>query len=198
MIYTRSGFQTIKTTLEKICPFCFQCLIPGNYTVRLKPKMKASSQIQKLLKLEGKCHRLDLKQIKLLRRYKVSRSLLMVTCNMCKKITKYPGTSRSLLAAASSGSSTPKFKHGMKIPDVKTPTSGRKSNFAFVDDKPCPKSRSPAITPRTCNSSSSSPSTSTKSARKSKFHFSRLKMLLNQDKKPTSKKGNLQNFLSML
>nr|XP_033786509.1 UPF0711 protein C18orf21 homolog isoform X1 [Geotrypetes seraphini] len=79
LLYTRSSFQTVKTTPERICSFCFQCLGPGSYTARLKPKMKATLQIQKLLKLEAKSHRLNLKQTKLLRKYKISRSVLNIS-----------------------------------------------------------------------------------------------------------------------
>ncbi|XP_030060470.1 UPF0711 protein C18orf21 homolog [Microcaecilia unicolor] len=190
LLYTRSAFQTVKATPERICSFCFQCLVPGSYMARLKPKMKATPQVQKLLKLEAKSHRLNLKQTKLLRRYKMSRSTLLITCNTCKRITKYPGESRSLLAAVSSGSSTPNLKHGTKILDMKTPTPVFKSDFG--------KNRSPAVTPRAYSSNSSTPSSSTKSAKKSKCHFSRLKMLLKQDKKQKSKKGDLKSFLSTL
>ncbi|XP_078541848.1 UPF0711 protein C18orf21 homolog [Lissotriton helveticus] len=189
LLCTRSSMQKLKgkATDEGICPHCFESLVPGNHTVRLKPKMKITTQIQKLLKQEAKSCRLNLKQVKLLRKYKLSRSMLVITCNMCKKRRKHPGETRSFLVSTSP--STPKAKHGMMTPPElkKTPASGRKSNLS-----------SPAITPRSSSSGNSSPSVSAKSLNKNKFHFSRLKMLLNQDEKEKSKKGDLQNFLSAL
>ncbi|KAJ1203975.1 hypothetical protein NDU88_007756 [Pleurodeles waltl] len=186
---TRSSLQKLKgkPTDERICPFCFESLVPGNHTVRLKPKMKITTHILKLLKQEAKSCRLNLKQVKLLRKYKLSRSMLVITCNMCKKSRKHPGETRHFLV--SNSPSTPKAKHGMKTPPElkKTPASGSKSNLS-----------SPALTPRSSSSGHSSPSVLAKSLKKSKFHFSRLKMLLNQDEKEKIKKGDLQNFLSAL
>lgn len=65
--------------LERICPYCFQFLAPDTYRVRLKPKMKVTPQIEKILKREAKNHKLNMKQTKLLRKYKESRSVLVRT-----------------------------------------------------------------------------------------------------------------------
>ncbi|XP_069476631.1 UPF0711 protein C18orf21 homolog [Ambystoma mexicanum] len=186
---TRTSLQESqgKPIDRRVCPFCFEILVPGNHTVRLKPKMKMTTQIRKLLKAEAKSCRLHLKQIKLLRKYKLSKSVLVVTCNLCKRSTKHPGETRSFLA--SNSPATPKARSGMTTtPQLKkTPSSGSKSNLS-----------SPVVTPRSCSSGHPSPSVSSKSSKKSKFHFSRLKMLLTQDEKEKNKKGNLQNFLSAL
>lgn len=65
--------------LERICPYCFQFLVPDSYRVRLKPKMKVTPQIEKVLKREAKNHKLNMKQTKLLRKYRESRSILVRT-----------------------------------------------------------------------------------------------------------------------
>ncbi|KAF4790105.1 hypothetical protein TURU_144156 [Turdus rufiventris] len=58
--------------LERICPYCFQFLAPDTYRVRLKPKMKVTPQIEKILKREAKNHKLNMKQTKLLRKTRES------------------------------------------------------------------------------------------------------------------------------
>ncbi|KAM5157850.1 UPF0711 protein C18orf21 homolog [Mantella aurantiaca] len=186
-----------KTTSKKreICPFCFQIFTPDNYKVRLRPKMKITPRIEMLLKKEAKSHRLNLKQTRLLRKYKCSRSVLVVTCNTCKMASKYPGESRNVLA---NGPGTPKTKRNFGSPKLKTPGSSRKVKLSYSEEKLSSKSKSPVLTPRSCVSAHSSPATIAKSAKKGKFQFSRLKMLLSQDEKETSKKGDLQNFLTSL
>lgn len=62
-----------------MCPYCFEFLVPDSYRVRLKPKMKVTPQIEKVLKREAKNHKLNMKQTKLLRKYRESRSILVRT-----------------------------------------------------------------------------------------------------------------------
>lgn len=187
--------KTVTSEKKGICPFCFQIFTPDNRKVRLRPKMKITPRIEILLKREAKCHRLNLKQTKLLRKYKCSRSVLVVTCNTCKMVSKYPGESRNGLA---NGPGTPKTKRNFGSPDLRTPGSNRKVNLSYSEEKLSSKSKSPVLTPRSCVSAHSSPATIAKSAKKGKFQFSRLKMLLSQDEKETSKKGHLHNFLTSL
>ncbi|KAJ7415498.1 hypothetical protein WISP_78051 [Willisornis vidua] len=68
--------QAKECGLERVCPYCFQFLVPDGYRVRLKPKMKVSPQIEKVLKREAKNHKLNMKQTKLLKKYRESRSVL--------------------------------------------------------------------------------------------------------------------------
>ncbi|XP_056376785.1 UPF0711 protein C18orf21 homolog [Hyla sarda] len=178
-----------------ICPFCFQIRLPDNHKVRLKPKMKLTPQIENLLKKEAKCHRLNLKQTNLLRKYKLSRSYLVVTCNTCKMVSKYPGESRIVIA---NSPGTPKTMRNFGSPDLRKPGSSRKVNLSYSDEKLSSKTRSPVLTPRSCVSATSSPATVAKSSKKGKFHFSRLKMLLSQEEKEQDKKQDLQNFLTSL
>ncbi|XP_073532734.1 UPF0711 protein C18orf21 homolog [Phyllobates terribilis] len=178
-----------------ICPFCFQIRLPDNHKVRLKPKMKITPQIENLLKKEAKCHRLNLKQAKLLRKYKLSRSCLVVTCNTCQMISRYPGESRIVIA---NSPGTPKIIRNFASPDLRKPGSNRKVNLSYSEEKLGSKTRSPVLTPRLCASATSSPAPRAKSAKKGKFHFSRLKMLLGQEEKEQNKKQNLQNFLTSL
>ncbi|XP_018419085.1 PREDICTED: UPF0711 protein C18orf21 homolog [Nanorana parkeri] len=186
-----------KVTSKKkgICPFCFQLFTPDNRKVRLRPKIKITPRIELLLRKEAKSHRLNLKHTKLLRKYKCSRSVLVVTCNTCKMVSKYPGEGRNGLT---SGPSTPKTKRNFGSPDLRTPGSSRKVNMSYSEEKLSSKSKSPVLTPRSCVSAHSSPATMAKSTKKGKFKFSRLKMLLSQDEKTPSKKGDLQNFLTSL
>ncbi|KAM8966397.1 UPF0711 protein C18orf21 homolog [Pelodytes ibericus] len=179
----------------KICSFCFQILSPDNRKVRLRPKMKITPLIESLLRKEAKNYRLNLKQTKLLRKYKLARSMLVVTCNTCKMASKYPSETRNSLA---NSPGTPRIKRGSTNPDLRTPGSARKVNMSYSDGKLSSKGKSPILTPRSCASAQSSPATLPKSAKKGKFKFSRLKMLLGQEEKETPTKGNLHKFLSSL
>ncbi|XP_053569022.1 UPF0711 protein C18orf21 homolog isoform X2 [Bombina bombina] len=184
-----------KKPKEKICPFCYQLLMPGIYKVRLKPKKKITPQIERLLRKEAKSHRLNYKQTKLLRKYKLARSVLVVTCNTCSKVSKYPGECRNVI---SSNPGTPKTKRGFPSPELRTPGTSRKVNISYSEEKLCSKGKSPVSTPRSCSSAHASPATTAKSAKKGKFHFSRLKMLLSQEEKEPTKKSELKNFLLSL
>ncbi|XP_075684620.1 UPF0711 protein C18orf21 homolog [Rhinoderma darwinii] len=188
--------KNVKSKEKGICPFCFQIRLPDNHKVRLKPKMKITPQIENLLKKEAKCHRLNLKQTKLLRKYKLSRCSLVVTCNTCKMVSKHPGESRIVIANIPG---TPKTKRNFGSPDLRKPGSNRKVNLSYSEEKLSSKTRSPVLTPRLCASAQSSPSTIKKSTiKKGKFHFLRLKMLLSQEKKEPNKSKDLKNFLTSL
>ncbi|XP_074844114.1 UPF0711 protein C18orf21 homolog [Carettochelys insculpta] len=181
-----------KADKERICPHCFQFLIPDNHRVRLKPKMKVTPRIQKLLNREAKNHKLNLKQTKLLKKYKDSRSVLLVTCSTCNKTTRHYGKSRDFLATATSRSGTPKSKPGSKTPipaNKMTPLSHSKSGS---------KGKSPASNSRTFISEQSPSSSFPKTRKNTKFHFSQLKWLLNCEEKQKSQKRDLKNFLSSL
>ncbi|CAH2283786.1 Hypothetical predicted protein [Pelobates cultripes] len=187
-----------KSTLEnrgRMCTFCFQILSHDNYKVRLRPKMKITPRIERLLQKEAKDYRLNLKQTKLLNKYKLSESVLVVTCNTCKKNSKFPGESRSSLA---NSPGTPKIKRGSATLDLRTPSSVRKANLSYSEEKLSSTGKSPVITPRFCASAQSSPASLPKSVKKGKFKFSRLKMILSQETKEIPKKADLQNFLSSL
>ncbi|KAM7175718.1 UPF0711 protein C18orf21 homolog isoform 1-T1 [Macrochelys suwanniensis] len=182
-----------KTDRERICPYCFQFLVPDNHRVRLKPKMKLTPRIQKLLNREAKNHKLNLKQTKLLKKYKDSGSVLLVTCNTCNKTTRHHGKSRDFLATATSRSGTPKSK-----PNPKTPMSANKMT-PLNHSKSGSKSKSPASTSRTCMSEQSPSSSFPKTPKNTKFHFTQLKRLLNlEEKQKSQKKMDLKNFLSSL
>ncbi|XP_066435191.1 UPF0711 protein C18orf21 homolog isoform X2 [Eleutherodactylus coqui] len=128
-----------------VCPFCFQIRLPDNHKVRLNPKMRITPQIANLLKKEAACHRLNLKQTKLLRRYKLSRSSLVVTCNTCRMVSKYPGEGRRVVA---SSPGTPKAKRNFGSPDLGRPGSNRKVNLSYSEEKLSSQTRSPVLTPR--------------------------------------------------
>ncbi|KAL8165862.1 UNVERIFIED_CONTAM: hypothetical protein K2H54_055759 [Gekko kuhli] len=96
LLWTRSNMEGKNAnSAGQVCPFCFQILIPGNHRVRLKPKMRITPQIRKLLHREAKKYKLNFKQGKLLKRYRESKNVLLITCNTCKKTTRHYGKSRS-------------------------------------------------------------------------------------------------------
>uniref|UniRef100_A0A8C5SAE1 Uncharacterized protein n=1 Tax=Laticauda laticaudata TaxID=8630 RepID=A0A8C5SAE1_LATLA len=87
-------FMELEHLVNPVCYYCFQFLFPKNYRMRLLPKMKITSRIEKILNREKKNYRLSLKQTKFLRKYKESKNVLLITCNSCKKTTRHYGMSR--------------------------------------------------------------------------------------------------------
>ncbi|NWX21390.1 CR021 protein, partial [Aegotheles bennettii] len=182
--------------LERICPYCFQFLVPDSCHVRLKPKMKVTPQIEKVLKREAKNRKLNMKQTKLLKKYRESRSVLLVACNSCNKTTRYYGKSRDFLATKTHNSGTPSIKSSLRTPDVKiqsatevTPGSCRRLGS---------KGSSPSSFPRTHASGQATTSSASKTPRNSKFHFSKLKRMLDLEEKEKSQKADLEAFFTLL
>ncbi|KAJ7313977.1 hypothetical protein JRQ81_005826 [Phrynocephalus forsythii] len=172
-----------KTTdsVSQVCSYCFQIFLPGNYRVRLKPKMKLTPQVEKLLKKERKNYKLNLKQTKLLKRYKASTNVLLITCSVCGKTARHNGKSRE--------------HFGMKTPNM-TPSSNRTT--------PASRSHSglktvmSSFSPRTSTSRLSTPRSSPRTPRNAKSHFTQLKKLLRLEEDRKNDKGDLKNFLLSL
>ncbi|NXX46705.1 CR021 protein, partial [Tricholaema leucomelas] len=179
---------------ERICHYCFQFLVPDSCRVRLKPKMKITPQIEKVLKQEMKNCKLNMKQTKLLRKYKNSRSVLLVTCNLCKKTTRHYGKSRP---TKTRGSGTPNSKSSLRTPDIKIQSANKATPVSC--SRLGSKGNSPSF-PRyvTCVSRGETTSSASKTPRKSKFHFSRLKQMLSLEEKEKSQKTDLKTFLTYL
>lgn len=197
-LLSTQNFDEDKRSLEGICPYCFQFLLPGNHRVRLKPKMKLTPRVCRLLNQERKNKKINCKQLKIIGKYKNSKSVLLVTCYTCSKTSIYHGVNRSFLATLPGPTSTPKGTPSGGKQDVKkTPSSSDKQSMSQKQTTSRSKGKSPATTPRTGKSENSSPSSS-KSERAKKFHFSHLKMLLKKEQKQLKKKGGLQDFLSSL
>ncbi|NXT86632.1 CR021 protein, partial [Anhinga rufa] len=182
--------------LERICPYCFQFLVPDSYRVRLKPKMKVTPQIEKILKREAKNHKLNMKQTKLLKKYRESRSVLLVTCNSCNKTRRHYGKSRDFLATTTHNSGTPSIKSSLRTPDVKMQPANKATPVSC--SRLGSKGKTPSSLPRTCVSGQATTSSASKTRRNSKFHFSKLKRMLNLEEKGKSQKADLKTFLTLL
>ncbi|XP_048367636.1 UPF0711 protein C18orf21 homolog [Sphaerodactylus townsendi] len=166
----------------QVCPFCFQVLLPGNHRVRLKPKMRMTPQIQKLLCLEAKKYKLSFKQGKVLKRYKETKNVLLITCNMCRKTTRHYGKSRECWR---------------KKMFFETPTHSNKTTpFSHSNSGSQRKKLSPGS--RTSTPGQSTPHFSSSSPRNAKSKFSRLKKLLSLEEHKKNDKGDFKNFLSSL
>ncbi|NWS99863.1 CR021 protein, partial [Mionectes macconnelli] len=180
--------------LERICPYCFQFLVPDGYRVRLKPKMKVSPQIEKVLKREAKNQKLNMKQTKLLKKYRESRSVLLVTCKSCNKTTRHYGKSRAFLSTKTQNS--PSIKSSLKTPDVKTPSSKKITPVSC--SRLGSKGNSPSTLPRTCDFGQAKTNSASKTPRNSKLHFSKLKRMLDLEEKEKSQKADFKAFLTLL
>ncbi|NXY86467.1 CR021 protein, partial [Alcedo cyanopectus] len=182
--------------LERVCPYCFQFLVPDSYRVRLKPKMKVTPQIEKVLKLQMKNHKLNMKQTKLLKKYKESRNVLLVTCNSCNKTTRHCGKSRDFLAMKTQNSGTPSVQSSLRTPNVKTQSANKVTPVSC--SRFGSKGSSPSSVPRTCVSGQATISSASRTPRNSKFHFSKLKRMLDLEEKEKSQKADLKTFLTLL
>ncbi|XP_026577504.1 UPF0711 protein C18orf21 homolog isoform X2 [Pseudonaja textilis] len=178
LLWTLSNIEGKKEHLvNPVCYYCFQFLFPKNYRMRLLPKMKITSRIEKILNLEKKNYRLSLKQTKFLRKYKESKNALLITCNSCKKTTRHYGMSREEF-------------------NLKTP------NLKILSNRSTPLINKNSGSKR--GKSSSGLRTTTvglhdfsRTQSKAKILSSQLRKVLNfeEDK---NKRGNLKNFLMSL
>ncbi|XP_025951859.1 UPF0711 protein C18orf21 homolog [Dromaius novaehollandiae] len=196
LLWTLSSGRDDELQKERICPYCFQFLIPDNHRVRLKPKMRVTPQIERILKREAKNCKLNMKQTKILKKYRDSRSVLLVTCNSCDKTTRHYGKSRDFLAAVTHHSGTPAIKSGLKTPDRKIPSANKMTPASCSGTGS--KGKSPSSLPRTCVPGQATTNSFSKTPRNSKFHFSKLKWMLNLEEKEKSQKADLKTFLTLL
>ncbi|XP_031294810.1 UPF0711 protein C18orf21 homolog isoform X1 [Camelus dromedarius] len=192
-VHSQSSNQNDNSTFEETCPYCFQLLVLDNSRVRLKPKAKLTPKIQKLLNREARNYTLSFKEAKIVKKYKDSRSVLLVTCKTCNRTVQHHGKSRSFLSALKSNPTTPTSKLGLNTPERMTLSSAN-----LKHDRSGSKGKSPALTFRTPTSGQSTPICSSKSLGKTKKHFSQLKMLLSQSESQKNPKVDFRNFLSSL
>ncbi|XP_023569250.1 UPF0711 protein C18orf21 homolog, partial [Octodon degus] len=99
LLWAYSAAHDDKSTFEEACPYCFQLLVLDNSRVRLKPKAKLTPRVQKLLNREARNHTLSFKEAKIVKKYRESKNVLLITCKTCNRTVKYPGKSRSFLSA---------------------------------------------------------------------------------------------------
>lgn len=194
--WTLSSCRDEEFGKERICPYCFQFLVPDSYRARLKPKMKVTPQIEKIIKREAKNYRLNMKQIKLLKKYRDSKSVLLVTCNSCNKTTRHYGKSRDFLATKTHNSGTPTIQSSLKTPDVKIQSANKATPASC--SRLGSKGNTPSSLPRTCVSGQATTSSISRTPRNSKFHFTKLKRMLNLEEKEKSQKVDLKSFLTSL
>ncbi|XP_066102913.1 UPF0711 protein C18orf21 homolog isoform X1 [Saccopteryx bilineata] len=193
LLWAYSSSHDANSTFEGTCPYCFQFLVLDNSRVRLKPKPKVTPKIQKLLNREARNYTLSFKEAKIVKKYKDSKSILLVTCKTCNKTVKHPGKSRSFLSALKSSPTSPVSKLSLKTPERKTPSSANLNHSMSAS-----RGRSPALICRTPTSGQSTPTCSSKNVKKTKKHFSQLKMLLSQSESQKNSKVDFRNFLSSL
>ncbi|XP_040444797.1 UPF0711 protein C18orf21 homolog [Falco naumanni] len=196
LLWTLRNSRDKESGLERICPYCFQFLVPDSCRVRLKPKMKVTPQIEKILKQEAKNHKLSMKQTKLLKKYRESRSVLLVTCNSCNKTTRHYGENRNFLATKTRCFGTPSIKSSLRTPSVKIQSANKVTPVSC--SRWGSKGNSPSSIPRTHASGQATTNSASKTPRNSKFHFSKLKRMLNLEEKEKSQKADLKTFLTLL
>ncbi|NWU96834.1 CR021 protein, partial [Upupa epops] len=181
---------------EGVCPYCFQFLVPDGYRVRLKPKMKVTPQIERILKREAKNCKLNMKQTKLLKKYRDSSSVLLVTCNSCNKTTKHYGRSRDFLATKTPNAVIPRIQSSLRTPSEKHQSANKVTpvNCGRLGSK----GNTPSSHSRTPGSGQGRTGSASKTPRNTKFHFSKLKRMLNLEEKERSQKADLKSFLTLL
>ncbi|KAM6899357.1 UPF0711 protein C18orf21 homolog [Xenentodon cancila] len=176
------------------CPYCYQCLKPGNHRVRLRPKRRPSAREQSVLLRKARGKRLSLMQKSLLLRFQKSSSVLMATCYTCTKTSRHKGMDRDFISAFSKSHGTPG-----SVGKHKTPQSSNRSNT--MTPKTAGKNKTPSNTPRsslTSSISGSGSTSSTSSSKKKNWIVQRLSKILLREDSQGSKKGGLKDFLSSL
>ncbi|XP_065485204.1 UPF0711 protein C18orf21 homolog isoform X1 [Caloenas nicobarica] len=138
--------------LERICPYCFQFLVPDSYR--------------------------------------------LVTCKSCNKTTRHDGKSRDFLATKTHNFGTPSTKSSLRTPDLKIQSANKVTPVSC--SRLGSKGNSPSSLPRTHLSGQATTSSASKTPRNSKFHFSKLKRMLNLEEKEKSQKADLKTFLTSL
>lgn len=109
-----------KSTFEETCPYCLQLLILDNFWVCLKAKATLIPKIQKLINQEAWNYTLSFKEVKIVKKFRDSKSVLLITCKTCHRTVKHHGKSRSFLLALKSNPSTPTNKLSLKTPKRRT------------------------------------------------------------------------------
>ncbi|KAL1773867.1 hypothetical protein HispidOSU_025965 [Sigmodon hispidus] len=193
LLWSYSSTHEENSTFQETCPHCFQLLVLDNSRVRLKPKAKLTPKIQKILNREARNEPLSFKEAKVLRKYKDSSSVLLVTCRTCNRTVKQYGKSRSFLSALKSNAATATNKASLKTPKRKTPGSTDPSHRMSAS-----KVNNPSLTIRTPVSGQSTPICSSRNGSKRKKQFSQLKALLTQSASEKNPKLDFRHFLSSL
>ncbi|XP_059102413.1 UPF0711 protein C18orf21 homolog [Peromyscus eremicus] len=193
LLWAYSSTHEENSTFQETCPYCFQLLVLDNSRVRLKPKAKLTPKIQKLLHREARNHALSFKEAKVLRKYKDSTSVLLVTCRTCNRTVRHHGKSRSFLSALKSNAAPATNRANLKTPQRKTPGS-----IHPICHMSGSKGKNPSLTIRTPTSGQSTPICSSRNASKRKKHFSQLKALLSQSASEKNPTLDFRHFLSSL
>ncbi|XP_027536146.1 UPF0711 protein C18orf21 homolog isoform X3 [Neopelma chrysocephalum] len=152
LLWTLRSSRANERELERICPYCFQFLVPDGYR--------------------------------------------LVTCKSCNKTTRHYGKSRDFLSTKTQNSGIPSIKSSLKTPDVKIPSSKKITPVSC--SRSGSKGNSPSTLPRTCESGQATTNSASKTPRNSKFHFSKLKRMLNLEEKERSQKADFKTFLTLL
>ncbi|ESO86580.1 hypothetical protein LOTGIDRAFT_167104 [Lottia gigantea] len=85
-------FQNLET---QECPNCYSDLSMNNCQIRLKPKMKLTASLKKLIKKSKvEKNKLSKKQKHLVDLYTNSKNNIVLKCLSCSKSIKFPGISR--------------------------------------------------------------------------------------------------------
>ncbi|KAM9632869.1 UPF0711 protein C18orf21 homolog [Trichechus inunguis] len=194
LLWAYSLSNDAKNSCEETCPYYFPLRVLDNSRVHLKPKPKLRSKIQKLFNREAKNYTLSFKEATIVKKYKDSNSVLLITCKTCNRTVKHHGKSRSFLSSLKSNPSTSMTKPIQNTAAKKTPSSANLNR-----DMSSSKGKVPALIFRTPTSGWSTPTfSSSKNISKTKKHFSQLKMLLRQQESQKTPKMDFRNVLTSM
>ncbi|KAM8841644.1 UPF0711 protein C18orf21 homolog [Spinachia spinachia] len=187
--------DTRKSNAESsVCPYCYQWLLPDNHRMRLRPKQRPSSRVQRVLRRKARGKRLGLVQQNLLHRFQKSSSVLMATCHTCSKTSRRKGMNRDFIATLAKTHGTPG-----STAMHRTPQSSHRANTSTPTNPG--RDKTPAHTPRSSTSfnTSGSGSSSSKTPSKAKnWLIQGLGKILMREDRHGSKKVGLKDFLSSL
>ncbi|XP_035658747.1 UPF0711 protein C18orf21 homolog [Branchiostoma floridae] len=86
------------------CQSCGNLLLPGNHTVRLRPKRKMTSAVRRVISKVSKGQMASAAEVKLLKRYQDRKNHVIVQCTVCQGKAVIPAATRKHVVMATSAS----------------------------------------------------------------------------------------------
>ncbi|XP_078661034.1 uncharacterized protein LOC144905312 [Branchiostoma floridae x Branchiostoma belcheri] len=86
------------------CQSCGNLLLPGNHTVRLRPKRKMTSATRRVMSKVSKGQMASASEVKLLKKFQERKNHLVVQCSVCQGKAVIPAATRKHVVMATSAS----------------------------------------------------------------------------------------------
>ncbi|XP_066299854.1 UPF0711 protein C18orf21 homolog [Branchiostoma lanceolatum] len=169
------------------CQSCGNLLLPGNHTVRLRPKRKMTSAVRRVMSKVSEGQMASAAEVKLLKKYQERKNHMVVQCSVCQGKAVIPAATRKHVVMATSGSQespagTPVVSRRIAKATrrlVSTPQSCS-SPFLSTPDSMKVTGSSPGTPGSSLRVGSSSPGSSGKKGKQQRQRHAQLRHMLSQ------------------